>query len=222
MPEVTEYKGCTPCEQARQARQAARMQLIPRPPNYLRRPNTDSLGEYAQHIARGGAVYSAGHRRMYTGTLELIRGSELPPVDVIEVGVGIGYGLGLMLEAGIVRNYTGVEVDQATYEYVEERYGDDQRVTLYNASLNSIHLQPAPFVYCIEVIEHVPEEALPGFLQELRRLTLSNLFLSTPDGSRYEHGVATAGEWKKSLRSAGFNVVALERQWTTLYLCEPA
>jgi 2-polyprenyl-3-methyl-5-hydroxy-6-metoxy-1,4-benzoquinol methylase len=76
------------------------------------------------------------------------------------------------------------------------------------------------YTFCIEVVEHVAAEQVMPFLMKLRRHTKRNLFLSTPDSDRSSHGVTTAAIWKARLREAGFEVVAFDRQWTTLFICE--
>jgi hypothetical protein len=77
------------------------------------------------------------------------------------------------------------------------------------------------YSFCIEVIEHVRPDLVPAFLAELHQVTQRALFLSTPNALTSPHGVATVDEWRRVIDLAGFDVVAIERQWTTLYICQP-
>jgi hypothetical protein len=200
----------------------------PGAPVYTRPPLTDAPSEYAQHLKRQGAVYSEGHRRIYSSLVELLGGTKLARADVLEVGMGIGYGLGQMLKGEVLRSYQGLEPDPASYSYAADKWSQASEsvpggVMLYNLGLLAALpvLRPAPFVFCVEVVEHVPAGQIERFLAALRALTTQNLFLSTPDATTSRHGVATTDEWKRALRAAGFDVATVARQWTTLFVCEP-
>lgn len=193
------------------------------PLKYSRPPQLGSANEYDQLMARGGRDYSEGHRRMYTTAIEILGGSGLPPVDVLEVGAGIGYGLRLMYEAHILKTYQAVEPEPKSFAHLKKLYGAPlSPYQFWNSDLLTArpYLRPADYVFCIEVIEHVPAEQVGDFLGALRSLTLKNLFLSTPDANTSRHGVATPDEWKKAIKAARYDVVTIRRQWTTLFVCE--
>ena len=69
--------------------------------------------------------------------------------------------------------------------------------------------------------KHLPAVDVPAFLAKLARFTRRNLFLSTPDRSRSSHGTRTTAEWRTALADAGLRSVAVNSQWTTLFVCEP-
>lgn len=186
----------------------------------------NELTAMSRRIAKTGKPdYSVGHKRMYLAAIELLKGN---PCTVLEVGFGIGYGLELMLKAMSLSRYVGVEPCQDSFKYVNDQIttGDLLKfaktittVELIQQHWSEANVEPADYSFCIEVIEHVPEAALPLFLWKLRQKTLKNLFLSTPDSTRSKHGVKTQAEWIEMLRRHGFNAVAVSHQWTTLFVC---
>lgn len=215
-------------------------------PHYLRSPQVSR--EAAAHKARRGRPYSEGHRKMYTGPIEILAGQGLPGLDILEIGVGIGVGLRMMLNANIVANYYGVEPDRDSFSMAASRAGKEaeevrvspdsiwfrknkSQVSLFcadflglirdDSSTDASALPVCDFTFCIEVIEHVSASDVPAFLKAIHSRTRRALFLSTPNGAQSSHGVATSQEWKRVLTLAGFDVASVVRQWTTLYVCEP-
>lgn len=154
---------------------------------------------------------------MYKTAIALLAGDDVQPASILEVGAGIGYGLGLMLENELVGTYTGVEPNVESYTYLRSVY---PQVNLINESFEDAIVAAADYTFCIEVIEHVPDDDVNYFLRKLRLLTDKNLFFSTPDSSRSSHGKYTTATWVSLLRDAGFDVAACNRQWTTFYLCQ--
>jgi 2-polyprenyl-3-methyl-5-hydroxy-6-metoxy-1,4-benzoquinol methylase len=134
-----------------------------------------------------------------------------------------------MLKAGIVQSYYGVEPDTDSSRLADEVAArhPHSSVTIWQQDwLSLTRQQPGvipvcDYAFCIEVIEHIAANDVPRFLSEIRKRVRSALFLSTPDATRSPHGVANSDEWKKVLREAGFEVAAISRQWTTLFVCEP-
>lgn len=197
----------------------SRASLRPAVPRHGRiRVNT---GEFEQLQARHERPYSSGHQKMYSGAVEILSGSDLKPVSILEVGTGIGFGLGLMLAAGIVKDYTGVEPDPACCDYLTSEYGQRSEVTIINKGWLEAAMETTfDYSFCIEVIEQVPAEQVPRFLAKLRRHTVKTLFLSAPDAITSAVGVAPTEEWKRVIRMAGFDVATIRRQWTTLFVCD--
>lgn len=80
----------------------------------------------------------------------------------------------------------------------------------------------ADFTICIEVAEHVDPSIRLDFLRKLRKHTNLALFLSTPNKStRPKDGALHDYQWLELIRLAGFpNVVSIEWQWTTLFVCQ--
>lgn len=177
-----------------------------------------SESEYENLMGRGGADYSLGHRIMYEVPLKLMTGSRY---HILEVGFGIGWGLGRMLAENIVETYTGCEPDPASFAYVEKKYGRDRRLTLMNEKFLPLTRFPAyQHVFCIEVIEHVPESERSDFLEGLRRAAeMGTLWLSTPSVEKSPHGVLSTERWMIELKRRFQNVTCHTEQWTTLYIC---
>lgn len=176
-----------------------------------------------RRIAKHGSPeYSVGHRRMYSSTVELLRGKEC---SILEAGFGIGYGLSMMDARLKMSRYIGFEPCQDSFNYVKEEVVPKlQQKDRIKLSQNKwpCRIEPVDYAFCIEVIEHVPEEGglVESFLEGLRSCTLKNLFLSTPCSSSSPHGVRTVKQWKHALKKAGFSVVSVSHQWTTLYIAE--
>jgi 2-polyprenyl-3-methyl-5-hydroxy-6-metoxy-1,4-benzoquinol methylase len=242
LPTTTKRGDCLPCAERARLRRAAdalaaeatRPADLPRnAPTYLRPPTVSR--EADAHRARGGKPYSLGHQKMYTAPIEMLKGAGLPAVDVLDVGAGIGFGMRQLLRSGVVANYYGVEPDAEAFALLAWHMGTHQ--SLQGTAANEIELiaddflvacadkpeaLPAvDYVFCIEVIEHVAAADVPTFLQEIHKRTKRALFLSTPDAATSTHGVATVQEWKRVLKLAGFDVVTIQRHWTTLFICEP-
>jgi len=189
-------------------------------------PHESECNEYVALKNRQFRDYSEGHRRMYTAPIELLMSDEknvrCKPLKIIEAGVGIAYGLKLMLAAGIVGSFHGWEPNKDSFDYSVQRFGTDPRVRLYHQDWLEAELPyVADYTFCIEVIEHVKPELVPAFLKKLREATGTMMFFSTPDIASTTHGVRTAPEWKQALQEAGFDVVFNQRQWTTLFFCQP-
>lgn len=173
---------------------------------------------------RGFRDYSKGHQRMYLWPIEILR-SGGRRYTILDVGFGIGWGLERMLEAGIVQTYVGIEPVAESFQYVEERCRGRPDVKLIQGNwltLNEGVCKPADFTFCIEVVEHLATSDVHPFLSKLRRFTLQNLFLSTPDRHRSRHGTRSTDEWISALTLAGFRAAAISTQWTTFFLCEPS
>jgi 2-polyprenyl-3-methyl-5-hydroxy-6-metoxy-1,4-benzoquinol methylase len=80
-------------------------------------------------------------------------------------------------------------------------------------------IPPADFVFCIEVLEHVPPELRQACIEKCRRLARKNVFVSTPPSDRNEHGQLTIPECTELLKASGLDVVVVDVQWTTMYVC---
>lgn len=178
--------------------------------------------EYALLESRGFKDYSVGHQKMYTGPIELLQDKD-KRWNVIDVGVGIGFGLRKMVDAGILERYIGVEPHPLSYGYTA-RQEWPANVTIHPCGwmeLPDDQLMLADYMFCIEVIEHVPEPQVAEFLARMRTHVRRNLFLSTPDITKTAHGTATVEQWRARLKAASFTEVAVvDSQWTVLYVCE--
>lgn len=175
-----------------------------------------NCNEYRALQKRHGKPYSLGHQIMYEVPIWLMRGKKR---RILEAGFGIGWGLGRMLEEGVVGSYVGYEPCKEAFDYVQEKHGKSLDVTLINEPFHGSN-KPFDHVFCIEVLEHVPMEGHMAFLRALRA-TGGTLWMSTPDVSTSAEGVRTAGEWRDMLKMAGFGeVVVLEEQWTTFFMCQ--
>jgi 2-polyprenyl-3-methyl-5-hydroxy-6-metoxy-1,4-benzoquinol methylase len=171
--------------------------------------------EHAALVGRNFADYSAGHRRMYEAGLVLLGESE---ASVLDVGAGIGWGYHRARELGFSGSWVGVEPCRDSFDYlVTSRIG----ATWHHAGLMEAVVDPADFVFCIEVIEHIDKSDAPAFIDRLRNLTRKTLYLSTPESDRDSHGTFTRAELVAALKAGGFaEVVVVDEQWTTLYICQ--
>jgi 2-polyprenyl-3-methyl-5-hydroxy-6-metoxy-1,4-benzoquinol methylase len=179
--------------------------------------------EFAALKRRGFRDYSLGHRRMYNCPITLLR-SQGRRYSILDVGFGIGYGLQEMLNADVIGEYTGIEPVSDSFQYTSQKFGHLANVRLINQGWLEVpdrELTPADYVFCIEVVEHLPDDMVLPFLAKLARFTKRNLFLSTPDRERSAHGTRTTAEWRAALTEAGFTAVDVGEQWTTLFVCRP-
>lgn len=185
---------------------------------------TPDSREYDRLVERGFKPYSMGHRRMYEKAIFHLLG-EKRPLHIVEAGFGIGWGLDQMVEAGIVRRYTGFEPNRDSFNYVAERYAgkagwDGANMALLNEAFppGAVAEGFADATVCIEVIEHVPMDDHANFLRALRSLA-PVLYFSTPDIRRQpREGVRTASAWGALLEYVGFTRVDIDAsEWTTFY-----
>ena len=177
-----------------------------------------SDSEYGKYLARGGRLYSEGHRRMYDGPIRLLAGSSS---DILDVGFGIGYGLEQMTKHRVIGSYVGYEPSKDSFDFVAKQFGRMPNIKLRHAPFGEPD-RTFDYVFCIEVIEHVSDHQRSTFVGNLRKATGKTLFLSTPDRQKVpQHGVFTEAELKTALRAAGFStVILLSEQWTSLYIAQ--
>lgn len=187
--------------------------------------------EYDRLVGRKFKPYSVGHQRMYTKAIahiveDIYRTTD--KVSVFEAGFGIGFGIQKMVEAGILKSYTGCEPNRASYEYTAGLIAGLrplQHVRLYHDSFDqsmatglTSHGQFNE-CFCIEVIEHVPMEQHLEFLIALRQMA-PRLWFSSPCKTKSKEGVRSLKEWTTLLRQARFETVDVDAsEWTYLYEC---
>jgi hypothetical protein len=174
--------------------------------------------EYDNLVRRRFEDYSEGHRIMYEVPIRLLSGKQW---SIREAGFGIGWGLDQMVEAKIIRTYSGCEPCADSFNYTKKNHGGRPNVFL---SQTAFKRDGAVYdhVFCIEVIEHVPMDGHYDFLKDLRESTGRTLWMSTPDKRKHpSEGVRTCDEWRQMLREAGFKDVTMHReQWTVLFVAQ--
>jgi 2-polyprenyl-3-methyl-5-hydroxy-6-metoxy-1,4-benzoquinol methylase len=171
--------------------------------------------EYQALQERGGGDYSAGHRRMYEAGLVLLDQST---ASVLDVGAGIGWGVKRARELGFLGKWEGIEPCVDSFNHLVRTY---PRETWTCCGLMEATVEPADYVFCIEVIEHLDKPDVFAFLKRIRSLCGKGLWLSTPESDRHSHGTLKRVEVVSLLNMAGFaNVVVNGEQWTTLYICQ--
>lgn len=182
--------------------------------------------EYDRLKRRGFKPYSQGHQNMYNLAIEQIG----KPSRIFEAGFGIGFGIQKMLEAGVVKSYSGCEPNTASFLYVQNELKLASEVapfvTLYQDVFDTVMAEGLTAhgrfddAFCIEVIEHVPMTQHLQFLIDLRRMA-PRLWFSSPDKDKSKEGVRTTREWKTLLKQAKFDVVKVDQSnWTYLYICK--
>ncbi len=184
--------------------------------------------EYERLVKRGFKPYSLGHQRMYANAIDRIKAERPDGVRIFEAGFGIGFGLQKMVEAGIVKSYTGCEPDQPSYDYTAGQvaglkplhhidiYHDSFDQTMANGLTAHGQYDEA---FCIEVIEHVPMDQHLEFLIALRQMA-PRLWFSSPDKNKSKEGVRTVKEWTTLLKQARFESIDVDvSEWTYLYEC---
>lgn len=171
------------------------------------------LKPFTRHI-------SYGHRAMYLGPVALLRGTRS---SVIDAACGDGHGYHTLASNDAISRYFGIDSDP------QEIAKGQQLLT------NSLHemvcdnwltypehkILPADYVFCIEMLEHLEPDDRRICVDKCRRFARKNVFISTPPVNRNDHGRMTIPECKELLTSAGLDVVAIDSQWTTLYVCSP-
>lgn len=173
-------------------------------------------GELELHNARGGRPYSLGHRLMYETPKTLI-GDDLP-VSILDIGVGIGYLCPWILSRSGHTDYLGIDPDTDCIDFLRAKYGT---LTFVNDTWPTAGVSPADFTFCIEVLEHVQDDRRDDFVKAIRDHTLGAAFISTPNRERSKHGVMNTDEMLCLLGDHFAHAVALDWQWTCLYIATP-
>lgn len=158
---------------------------------------------------------------MYLGPAALMAGTRS---SVIDIGCGDGYGYHALIGHNALSSYWGIDSNSSDIAKARTLLTDPNHNVVCGGWLAypDSELEPADFVFCIEVLEHVPAELRKSFVEKCARFTKRNLFISTPPADRNAHGRLTIPECRALLQSAGLDVVVVDAQWTTLYVCSPA
>lgn len=158
---------------------------------------------------------------MYLGPANLL-GKCKPSVIDVGCGDGLGYHTLVMHEA--VSTYFGIDKSTSDIRAANQYLISNKHAFACGDWLEypEDDLQPADFVFCIEVLEHLAKEATLPFVEKCKRFMKKNIFLSTPPADRNKHGTFTVPECRALLQSIGLNVVTVDIQRTTLYICEAA
>jgi SAM-dependent methyltransferase len=120
------------------------------------------------HYARPGYDYKGRFISYWHQIDEIV---QQRPATTLEIGIGNGFVSSYLRERG----YAVTTVDH------DRRLGPD-----ITASVLALPLQDECFdvVACFEVLEHLPFEAVPQALSELRRVSRRSVLISIPDTSR--------------------------------------
>ena len=161
---------------------------------------------------------SYGHRAMYLGPAALLAGTR---ASVIDVGCGDGCGYHALASADALSTYLGIDASESELAKGRELLCNPlhEMVCCDWLAYPEYKLTPADFVFCVEVLEHVPAEKRKAWVEKCRRFARRNVFISTPPADRSDHGKLTIPECQELLRSVGLDVVVVDAQWTTLYVC---
>ena len=170
--------------------------------------NSNETGK-AEH--RKFRPYKKGHQAIYYTVGSFLFHKK---ADILDIGSGIGVGYEILRE----HYYRGVDPDIRCIDYCSEKY--PHAYWAHSDWLNFKVKKPADFALCVEVIEHIDGKDWIQFLRKIRNNTKLGLFLSTPNPERSSHGCISSEDMKEILNLSGFNTVALEWHWTTLYVCE--
>lgn len=100
---------------------------------------------------------------------------------LLDLGCGIGAYSYELQAAGF--EVTGVDTNPRYVEIARSVGVDahclaDGRLPFPNSSFDT--------VFMLEVLEHIPGESIPGLLEEVRRVTRSNLLVTVPNNTQYD------------------------------------
>lgn len=155
---------------------------------------------------------------MYDGPAALLAGTRS---SVIDVGCGDGYGYHALSRHDSISSYWGIDSDPGDIEKARQQLTSPYHVVVCGDWLAypENDFKSADFVFCIEVLEHVPPDLRKACVEKCARFANRNLFISTPPADRNDHGRLTIPECRELIQSVGLDVVVVDAQWTTLYVC---
>lgn len=162
---------------------------------------------------------SYGHRAMYLGPAAIMAHK---PCSVIDIACGDGFGYHALMSHQALSTYFGIDMNPAEIEKGQRLLVDrDNHKMVAGSWLDypDAKIEPADFVFCIEVLEHVPQDLRKQFVEKCVRFAKKNIFFSTPPVDQNTHGVMTIPQCCDLLAGAGLNVVPIDVQWTTMYVC---
>jgi 2-polyprenyl-3-methyl-5-hydroxy-6-metoxy-1,4-benzoquinol methylase len=155
---------------------------------------------------------------MYLGPAALMGGARM---SVIDVGCGDGYGYHALVSHDAVSSYWGIDSNPSDIEKARQLIIDTNHVVVCGDWLAypTADLEPADFVFCVEVLEHLHPGRRRECIEKCARFARRNVFISTPPADRNDHGKLTIPECRELIESVGLEVVIVDAQWTTLYIC---
>jgi len=135
------------------------------------------------------------------------------PQSVLEVGCGDGYFLGGLPTSIPVR--VGVDLSSKAIAFAKAFHPD---CIFYNQDISAL-VDTFDIIVAIEVIEHIPEEALPGFFHALYERVNNNgkIVISVPttviplNKKHYRH--YTIELFKRQLKQSGVDLVILQKEY---------
>ena len=162
---------------------------------------------------------SYGHRAVYLGPAAIMAHQ---PCSVIDIGCGDGVGYHSLVSHQALDRYFGIDISPDEIAKGQRLIVNPQKHKMVAGNWlewPEEGLVPADFVFCVEVLEHVPPDLRKLFVEKCARFAKKNIFFSTPPADRNHHGKLTIPECLDLLRSAGLDVVPIDIQWTTMYVC---
>ena len=155
---------------------------------------------------------------MYLGPAALLRDTRS---SVIDVACGDGYGYHTLLSHNAIASYWGIDNTPTEIEKGRQLLVNPEHTMVCGDWLTypEHKITPADFVFCVEVLEHVPAELRQAFVEKCARFAKRNIFISTPPADRNDHGRLMIPECRDLIKSVGLDVVVVDAQWTTLYVC---
>lgn len=161
---------------------------------------------------------SYGHRAMYIGPAAIMGHT---PSSVIDIACGDGCGYHILMSHNAVGSYWGIDSSPTEIQKGQRLLVSPEHTMVCGDWITypEDSITPADFVFAIEVLEHIPHHLRKEFVEKCARKAKRNLFLSTPPADRNDHGELTIPECVDLLRSVHLDVVVVDVQWTTLYVC---
>ena len=143
--------------------------------------------------------FLAEHLKAYEFIKGAVRGRR-----VLEVGCGDGYGSAYL--AKVAAEVVGIDYEKDVIAQAREKY-TDRNLSFIDGDAASLQFEDKSFdiVCSFQVIEHIPEDALPRYLSEIKRvlkdegtfyLSTLNLEHSMKSPHTYQKNIAHCREFK--------------------------
>ncbi len=173
--------------------------------NYFSKEYTDILEIYKK-LHLNGTEFDSAENTFDGKSLKFFFQSIKQVIDITKSKSVIDFGCGKAKYY-----FEEIDINKKTYSNITN-YWDINDIFLYDPGVENFSKYPtrkADGVICVDVVEHIPEDDVINFIEELFKLANKFVFIviacypakkTLPDGRNVHLSIKSANEWKKIIR----------------------